>query len=243
MILSKEPEVHLNIIAQQLKCSDILPIDLTPQRYIGQEITGAGNSIFLSSNSYIAEMPHYEEEIDRLGIAYAQRPLSPFSNLPVTTDSGHHQAPPHHVHLFQRIVGTLGWIAVNHPAVSVRHGELSTYQKNPSSTVFRIAKWVLKELRRDALHPLEYTAVERPEIRLWVDAAVNGTTGRRGWVIQIADVGWSTLNRRNIVAWRSVKDRMKHNSSTSAETNALQQALIDIEDEMYLIGKLFPDAK
>lgn len=72
------------------------------------------------------------------------------------------------------------------------------------------------------------------EFRLWTDCAVRNHEGRRGWLLQMADPSWPLTDRRNIVAWRSVKDKMKHPSSTSGEVNAIQQSLHDVEDVLHL---------
>lgn len=142
------------------------------------------------------------------------------------------------VHLMQKIMGTIGWIGMCHPAVCSRHGELASSIQNPSPKAFRVVKGVLKELRTQGLTPLEMVGVHDPEFRLWVDCAVHHHSGRRGWLLQYADSSWHVTDRRNIVAWRSVKDRMKHGSSTAGEVNALQQALEDILDHMLVANRL-----
>lgn len=139
-------------------------------------------------------------------------------------------------------MGTLGWLGLCHPAVAARHGELASATHQPTARAFRIAKGVLRELRREGLHPLEMVGVRDLEFRLWVDCAVHHHSGRRGWLLQFADASWPITDRRNIVAWRSVKDRMKHGSSTSGEVNAIQQALEDADDIFYLSKKLFSKA-
>lgn len=59
--------------------------------------------------------------------------------------------------------------------------------------------------------------------------------------MQLADKSWPLTDHRNIIAWRSVKDRMKHGSSTSGEVNALQQALEDTDEHILLISAFLRD--
>lgn len=161
----------------------------------------------------------------------------------VTLPNDHVKPTPYAVNLFQQIVGTLGWVATCHPSVACRYGELAGHSQNPSPTAFRIAKGTLKELRSEGLDPLEMVPVVDPEFRLWTDCAVHVHTGRRGWVLQLADSSWPMIDRRNIIAWRSVKDKMKHGSSTSGEVNAIQQALEDTCDHFEVAYDLLKSAK
>lgn len=144
------------------------------------------------------------------------------------------------VHLMQRVLGTIGWVGVCHPAVASRHGELASSILKPSPKAFRVAKGVLRELRQKGLTPLEMVGVDKPEIRLWVDCAVHHHTGRRGWLLQIVSANAPITDRRNIVAWRSVKDKMKHGSSTAGEVNAVQQSMEDIEDQLLVASRMLP---
>jgi hypothetical protein len=80
------------------------------------------------------------------------------------------------------------------------------------------------------------------EFRLWIDAAVRDYNSRRGWILQLADPSWALTDTRNIIAWRSVKDRNKHSSSTSAEVNAIYQCLLEVDDQFFLAQKLVSSA-
>lgn len=246
LCFSADPEKDLQKIADVLKCSDLLPVNMQAQRHVGMEITSDGKSFFFDMNGYIADIPDYESEIDSLGPEYALKSLSPFNNLPLYTDDAEIQPnapfPYTHVNLFQQVMGTLGWLALCHPGVAARHGELATHAHKPTPRAFRVVKGVLQELRKNGLDPLEMVAVSDLEVRLWIDCAVHHHSGRRGWVLQFADSNWPLTDRRNMVAWRSVRDKMKHASSTSGEVNAVQQGLEDTEDIFYLLSKIEPRA-
>lgn len=219
-------------------------MDSTPQRHVGIDITAHDGSLYFDVNGYIAGIPDFESDIDMLGPDYSLKPLSPHRNLPIhQVDDENVTYPYQHINLFQQIVGTLGWIAICHPGVSSRHGELAAYTHRPSCTAFRVAKAVLSELRTSGLDPLEITHVESFEFRLWIDCAVRHHNGRRAWVLQLADQTWPLTDRRNLIAWRSVQDRMKHASSTSGEVNAVMQALQDVEDVFYIASALIESAE
>lgn len=244
LCIAGDPEEHLKDIASILKCTEPIPVNTTSQRHIGQEITMIDRSFFFDVNGYIDAIPEFEEEINNLGASHRGK-LSPLQNLPLveTDESSGHKVPVHHIHLYQRLIGTLNWLAVCHPAVACRSGELGSATHHPTAQAFKVAKGVLHELRTEGLSPLEIVSVTQPELRLWVDCAVRDHNGRRGWVLQIADSSWPLEDRRNLIAWRSTKDRMKHFSSTAGEVNAIHQALHDIDDHVYLTSMLFPSAR
>jgi hypothetical protein len=247
MCFSPDPIADLNEIASVLKCSDLLPVDHQPQRHVGIEISMDEGVFFFDINNYIKEIPDFESDINALGPKYAEKPLLPTQNLPIPEELLE-EAPSdistleYHIHLYQQVMGTLNWIGLCHPGVAARHGMLATYTNKPTPRAFRILKGVLHELRTEGLDPLEMTAVHHPEIRLWTDCSVHGHIGRRGWVIQIADSDWKMGDNRNMVAWRSVKDPMRHASSTSGEVNAIHQSLLDVDDFFWLLTKFTPDA-
>lgn len=247
LVLSENPIADLEKVATLLKCSDLLPVDTKAQRHVGMEITATPTSFFFDCNAYIAGIPAFEEDINALSPQHTLKELSPHNNLPHYEDDAeidsHQVFPYHHINLFQQIMGTLGWLALCHPTFAARHGELAVHTHQPTPKIFRITKGVLKEIKRDGVAPLEMTAISNPEFRLWVDCAVHKHAGRRGWVLQLADSSWPVTNRTNLVAWRSVKDKMKHASSTSGEVNALQQALEDVEDHFYVAQTIVPNAK
>lgn len=218
-------------------------MDATPQRHVGVDITAQGDSFYFDANGYIDGIPDFSAQIDALGPRYSLKPLAPQRNLPIIIDESRDASYPYaHVHLFQQIVGTLGWIALCHPGIASRHGELASYTHKPCETAFRVAKGVLDELKREGLDPLEITRIRNVEIRLWIDCAVRHHTGRRAWVLQLADASWSLTDRRNLVAWRTVQDRMKHASSTAGEVNAIMQALQDVEDIFFVGSALIGSA-
>ena len=244
MVLSTDPVKDLQEVASIMKCSDLTPVDSNPQRHVGYEIYSADDRIFFDINPSIRELPPYAETIDALSDQHRLRHLSP-SNLPLdesADETACKEYPPHHIHLFQQIMGALCWIGTCHPAMGARHGELSSYTHKPSAKAFRVAKGVLKELQEEGLHPLEIQAISHPEIRLWVDCAINHHSGRRGWILQLCDKAWPLTNRSNLIHWKTSKDRLKHASSTSGEVNAILQALEECDDALILASCLFPSA-
>lgn len=242
--MAPNPQEELERVASVVPCSDLLPVDEHPQRHVGYEITATADRIFLDISSFIRGLPNFETEIDGLGPEYARRALSPIHNLPLFEDpcENHIDAfPASHVHLMQRAVGSLCWLATCHPAVSSRHGELASCQHRPTARAFRILKGILKELGTEGLHPLELQPVRSPQLRLWVDCAVHNHQGRRAWVVQLADSSWPLTNRTNLIHWASKRDRLKHASSTAGEVNAMLQALEEGEDCFLLVSLLFPE--
>lgn len=227
LCVSPDPIGDLQELANLLKCSDLLPVDGTPQRHVGMDVTAHGTSFYFDINGYLADIPDYSTEIDTLGRNYALKPLSPQRNLPIhesETTTPEKPFPYRHINLFQQIVGTLGWVSLCHPGAAARHGELAAYTHRPCPKAFRVAKGVLNELKRTGLDPLEVTGVRNNEFRLWIDCAVRNHNGRRAWILQLADESWSLTDKRNLIAWRTIQDRMKHASSTSGEVNAILQA-------------------
>lgn len=245
LCMSPDPISDLQELSRVLKCSDLLPVDANAQRHVGLEITATDEAFYFDVNNYIEGIPDYESAIDQLGHEYALKPLSPLTNLPLfesDADVPEKPLPYKFINLYQQVMGTLCWVSLCHPAVASRHGELAAATHQPTPKAFRVAKGVLKELRTKGLEPLEMTGVQELEFRLWTDCAVHHHSGRRGWLLQMADKSWPLIDRRNIVAWRSVKDRMKHPSSTSGEVNAIYQSLLDVEDVLYFCSLLHDDA-
>lgn len=76
------------------------------------DITSHGDSFFFDVNGYIAGIPDFSSEVDKLGAEHALKPLSPLRNLPLYDDPSPDTIfPYHHINLYQQIVGTLGWVA------------------------------------------------------------------------------------------------------------------------------------
>lgn len=245
LCMSDDPVRDLTDLSKVLKCSDLLKVDETAQRHVGLEITATKDTFYFDVNNYVANIPDYDGDINQLGPEFSLKPLSPHTNLPLyesDTDIPRRAPPYTHINLYQQVMGTLCWISLCHPAVASRHGELASATHHPTPRAFRIAKGVLQELKTKGLEPLEMVGVKSLEFRLWTDCAVHHHSGRRGWILQMADASWPLTDRRNIVAWRSVRDRMKHASSTSGEVNAIQQALLDIEDILYFCSLIHKDA-
>lgn len=135
------------------------------QRHVGFEVFGEPERIFFDMQGYINGMEDFEQEIDSLGGVYARHGLTA-SNLPFDPDFDPHKPesyPASHIHLFQRIVGTLCWLGVCHPAYSSRHGMLASLTHKPSPMAFRIAKGVLKEIRERRVNPTSIERVNTPE--------------------------------------------------------------------------------
>lgn len=138
-----------------MPCSDLTPVDEHPQRHVGYEITGTSGRIFLDINNFIDGLPNFEDEINALGPQHAAKALSPLQNIPIFEEPATIPLsfPDSHVHLMQRAVGSLCWLATCHPAIASRHGELASHQHRPTPKVFRVLKGVLQELHKEGLHP------------------------------------------------------------------------------------------
>lgn len=116
---------------------------------------------------------------------------------------------------------------------------LATLTHKPSPIAFRIAKGVIREVKQKRLKPLCIERINRPELRIWVDAAVVDHNGRRGFIVQLADQSWSITDRNNLIHWKSASDKLKHASSTAAEVNAILQALEEVDDLLIIVEALF----
>lgn len=242
LVLSSDPTKSLHEISHIIKCSDLLPVNEEPQRHVGYEITSKETFIFFDIQPYINTLPDFAKEIDQLGQQYCLKPLSP-NNLPVLHDETELQVyNPEHIHLFQRAIGALCWLATCHPAICSRHGELASFTHKPSPKLFRILKGTMNELRSIGLSTLSYQKITKPEFRLWVDCAVHAHRGRRGWILQAADVSWPLTIRNNLIHWKSARDRLKHASSTAGEVNAILQALEETADCLSVVSTMYPDS-
>lgn len=223
MMMSKDPVKDLKKIAKKIKCSDLHVINSKKQRHVGFEIFGEPERIHFDMQGYIDGIEDFETEINDLGHAYARKQLAP-SNLPFDPEFDPHKPESfhaHHIHLFQRVVGTICWLGVCHPAYAARHGMLASLTHKPSPMAFRIAKGVLNEIRSKRVDPTSIVRVNEPELRIWVDAAVLDHNGRRGFIVQLADKTWPLTEKANLIHWKSASDKLKHASSTAAEVNAV----------------------
>lgn len=193
--------------------------------------------------SYVEEIPDFEEEINKISRNHALSPLVS-NNLPFDPEFDpnkpiNNEYKGTDINLMQKIVGSLCWLGTCNPAYAVRHGMLAALTHKPSPIAFRIAKGVMKEIKETPINPIKLCTIVNPEIRIWVDAAVRDYCGRRGFILQLADKSWELTNKDNLVYWKSSSDKMKHASSTAAEVNAILQCLEDIDDVLIMTETLF----
>lgn len=237
---SSEPKRCLEEIQHQLPCAEIHDIGPKATRYIGEDIVSPDNeTIITSMASYISTLPDPREDIGDLPVGYSSKVLTP-RMLPLENHVENFEGLSTSekelvIEKYRKLVGTIGWVATAHPSLSYRFGELARYSNSPGPTALRIALGALIELKQCKDLYIDLSTVTDPEIRFWIDASVRDTITRRGWVLQIVDHQEPLSSKRNMVAWRSVKDESRQTSSTAAETNAIYQAICDVEDVLFSI--------
>lgn len=123
LVLSPNPTDDLKEIATRVKCSDLLPLDSTPQRHVGYEMFLSDGRVFLDINPYIKNLPDYSTAISQLGPGYDKKGLVASNLHSIEPGPMSESYNPAHVKLLQQVVGSLCWIATCHPAVACRHGE------------------------------------------------------------------------------------------------------------------------
>lgn len=254
---SANPEDVLNELRSTLPCAEINNIGSTPTRYVGEDIVAHDlGMVAISMSSFIKDIPSVEEYLEKLPPIYNKKRLAA-SHLPLIDfhdgfDTLNEQDKQTVISSYRSLVGTLGWVASAHPAMSYRFGELARYTATPGITAFRIAFECLREVAKQEDLFTEISPVERPTIRIWTDANLQSSRSRRGWIIQLVNEDEPLSSKRNILAWKSAKDEraevsklsgdtpveILHHSSVSAETFAIYKAAQETNDVIYSIRSI-----
>lgn len=247
MCWSPDPLACLEEIKGLIPCAEIQEIGRGAVRYIGEDILSPEDGVIITTmTTYMKSLPPMEEFVKDVPLHYAARKLSsrllPLDGHTEDFDTLTQEERTQVVDAYRRIVGTLGWLASAHPAIAYTFGELARYSSSPGPTAFRIAAGTLRELAQSTELYITLGPVHDPQLRLWVDAALRNTKSRRGWILQLTNRQEPLSSRRNLMAWRSVKDDTPHHSSVNAEVNAIYQAILDVKDVLYTIRALYTRA-
>lgn len=238
---SDDPIRNLGEITRVVPCAEIQKVSDRAIRYIGEDIVSPDDGVIVTSmSSYIGSLPPPDTWIEKCPTEYHGRKLKhlhlPLADFRESFDNLEAHQKEAVIDAYRQIVGTIGWISTSHPALAYTFGELARYTQSPGPTAMRVALGAMREILncKDDLQ-ISFGAVHRPQVRIWMDASVQSMRSRRGWIVQLVDEDEPLTSRRNLVAWKSAKDDTMHESTVSAEVNAIRHTVTEVSDILFTV--------
>lgn len=180
-------------------------------RFIGMNVRRSESEIAISQQELIEELIEKCDLQDGNG----SKECIPISTGTIL-DIDELDQPCNDVKVFQSIVGSLMYIAgCTRPDIQYVANQLGKYMSNPMDKHMKVAKHVVRYLKRTAATELVFRKQHSSEIAVYADADFAGEDK------SFSTSGIGIFYAGNLIAWSSVRQRLVALSTCEAEVNAM----------------------